>query len=127
MGGAVHHSLKGEATMVRSLARRGGTSTMLFLLALAFGGSLRAQDAPTLFKTKCSICHAADGSGATTMGKSMGVKDLQSDEVQKQTDAQLTASITDGMENGKMPAYKTKLTADEIKDLVAFIRTLKKK
>lgn len=97
----------------------------LSLLALAFGGTLRAQDAPTLYKTKCSICHAADGSGSTTMGKSMGVKDLRSDEVQKQTDAQLNDAITNG-KPPKMPAYKGKLTDDQIKELVTFIRSLKK-
>jgi len=99
---------------------------VLTLLALALGGTLRAQDAPTLYKTKCSVCHAADGSGSTGMGKSMGVKDLRSDDVQKQTDAQLNAIITNGMGGGKMPAYKGKLTDDQIKSLVAFIRTLKK-
>ena len=31
------------------------------------------------------------------MGKQLGAKDLRSDDVQKQTDAQLNASITNGM------------------------------
>ena len=45
--------------------------------------------------------------------------------VQKQTDAELTKVTEDG--KGKMPAYKGKLTDAQIKDLVAFVRTLKKK
>ena len=97
------------------------------MLVLAFGGSLRAQDAPTLFKTKCAACHGADGTGNTTMGKSLGAKDLGSADVQKQTDAQLTDSITNGMNGGKMPAYKGKLTDDQIKGLVGYIRSLAKK
>jgi mono/diheme cytochrome c family protein len=40
------------------------------------------------------------------------------------SDADLTAAITDG--KGKMPAYKGKLTDAQIKDLVGYIRTLKK-
>jgi mono/diheme cytochrome c family protein len=112
--------------MIFSVVRRTGSAILLALLALALSGTLRAQDGPTLYKTKCAVCHAADGSGSTSMGKSMGVKDLRSDEVQKQTDAQLNAAITNGMAGGKMPAYKGKLTDDQITELVKFIRTLKK-
>lgn len=100
---------------------------LLSLLALAVSGSLRAQDAPALYKSKCAACHGADGSGNTTMGKSLGAKDLGSAEVQKQTDAQLTDIVTNGMAGGKMPAYKGKLTDDDIKGLVGYLRTLAKK
>ncbi len=59
------------------------------------------------------------------MGKTLKVPDLHSAEVQKQTDAQLTDSITNG--KGKMPAYKGKLTEEQIKQLVAYTRELAKK
>jgi cytochrome c5 len=42
----------------------------------------------------------------------------------QQTDKELVAWTTDG--KGKMPAYKAKLSADEINAFVAFIRTMKK-
>lgn len=84
-----------------------------------------ADDAAALYKTKCAACHGADGSGNTAMGKAFKLRDLGSDEVQAQTDAQLTAITSDG--KGKMPAYKGKLTDDQIKGLVGYIRTLKKK
>jgi mono/diheme cytochrome c family protein len=84
----------------------------------------RAQSGAALYKSKCAICHGADGRGDTPVGKSMKLRDLGSAEVQKQTDAELNAITTDG--KGKMPAYKGKLTDAQIKDLVAFIRTLKK-
>jgi cytochrome c6 len=101
-------------------------AVLLFLLALVWSGPLQAQDAGTLFKTKCSACHAADGSGSGAMGKQLGVKDLRSDDVQKQTDAQLIAIITNGM-GQKMPAYKGKLTDAEIMGLVGYLRDLAKK
>lgn len=113
--------------MLYLLIRRTGNALLLSLLALAFSGALRAQDAPTLYKTKCAACHAADGSGSGTMGKRLGAKDLRSDEVQKQTDAQLTDIITNGMSGGKMPAYKGKLTDDQIRGLVGYVRSLSKK
>jgi cytochrome c6 len=110
-----------------SMIRRVGSAALAAGMALVFCGALRAQDAPTLFKSKCAACHGADGSGNTTMGKSLGAKDLGSADVQKQTDAQLTDSITNGMNGGKMPAYKGKLTDDQIKGLVGYIRSLVKK
>jgi cytochrome c6 len=87
---------------------------------------LRAQDAAALYKSKCAACHGPDGTGNTPTGKSLGVTDLTSGDVQKQTDAQLTDSIANG-KGKKMPAYKGKLTDDQIKDLVAYIRDLAKK
>jgi len=58
------------------------------------------------------------------MGKNLKLKDLGSAEVQKQSDADLTATITKG--KNKMPAYDGKLTKEQIGEVVKFIRTLKK-
>ena len=55
----------------------------------------------------------------------MKAKDLKSDDVQKQTDDQLTEVISKG--RGKMPAFGSKFSADQIKSLVAYIRQLAKK
>ena len=85
-----------------------------------------ADDAASLFKTKCAACHAPDGSGSTETGKKLGTPDLRSDEVQKQTDAQLIDATANG-KGKKMPAYKDKLTDDQIKQLVGYIRELGKK
>ena len=99
---------------------------LLTAAVLAVTASARAQDAGALFKAKCSVCHAADGSGSGTTGKNLKTPDLRSDEAQKQTDAQLTDSITNGV-GKKMPAFKGKLTDVQIKDLVGYIRGLAKK
>jgi len=95
-----------------------------FVLIAAFSMSSRAQDAAATFKSKCAMCHGADGKG-TSVGKSMGAHDFTSAVVQGQSDADLTATITKG--KGKMPAYGGKLSDEQIKDLVAYIRTLKGK
>lgn len=84
-----------------------------------------ADDVAALYKTKCASCHAADGSGSTAMGKKLNVRDLRSSEVQKQTDAQLTEITAKG--KNKMPPYEKKLTADQIKELVGYMRELAKK
>jgi mono/diheme cytochrome c family protein len=70
------------------------------------------------------MCHGPDGSGNTPMGKKLGTHDFASPEVQKQTDAQLTEAITKG--KNKMPPYAGKLSDEQVKQLVAYIRTFKK-
>ena len=85
-----------------------------------------ADDSAALFKTKCAACHAADGSGNTETGKKLETPDLRSEEVQKQTDAQLI-DVTANGKGKKMPAYKGKLTDDQIKELVGYIRGIGKK
>jgi mono/diheme cytochrome c family protein len=75
------------------------------------------------FKAKCAMCHGADGKGDTGMGKSLKLRDLGSADVQGQSDADLTGIITNG--KGKMPKYDGKLNADQINDVVKYIRTLK--
>ena len=54
----------------------------------------------------------------------MQAKDLRSDEVQKQSDADLAEAITKG--KGKMPAFGAKVKPDDVKKLVAYIRELPK-
>jgi len=87
------------------------------LISTAARADVKAGEAT--FKAKCAMCHGADGKGK----EAMKTGDLASADVQKMSDADLSGMITNG--KGKMPAYKT-LTPDQVKDLVAFIRSLKK-
>jgi len=89
------------------------------VLALVLPPMAAAQSAADTYKAKCAGCHGADGSKSM-----MGAKPLSGADVQGMSDADLTAAITKG--KGKMPAYGDKLSAAQIKDLVAYIRTLKK-
>jgi mono/diheme cytochrome c family protein len=94
----------------------------LALLLAAALPAAAADDAAALYKSKCQICHGADGKG-TPAGQKMGAKDFQSPEVAKQSDAELIKVTKDG--KGKMPKYDGKLTDDQIKGLVKYIRSLK--
>ena len=93
------------------------------LIIMAIAGAAFADGAAT-FAAKCAMCHGKTGAGDTGMGKTLKLRDLSSADVQKQADADLVKLVTDG--KGKMPSYKGKLSDDEIKGVVAFIRTLKK-
>jgi mono/diheme cytochrome c family protein len=95
------------------------------LLAITLAAPVFAQgDAASLYKAKCAMCHGADGLAATPVGKTMKVLSFKAPEMVSATDARFIASTTNG--KGKMPAYKDKLTAAQIKDVVAYIRTLQK-
>jgi len=93
-------------------------------VVLSLSLSVRAQTASdTPYMSKCAGCHGSDGAGSA-MGKAMGAHDFTSAEVQQMSDAQLSDIITNG--KSKMPAYGKSLKPDDIKGLVAYIRTLKK-
>jgi cytochrome c6 len=109
-------------TIRRSIVNRKLVILTLSILII-LPATLAAADGAAIYKAKCAMCHGADGSGATPMGKSMKLRDLRSPEVQKQTDAELTKWTADG--KGKMPAYKGKLTDAEISAVVAHMRSLK--
>jgi cytochrome c6 len=78
-----------------------------------------------IYKSKCQMCHAADGSGNTPAGKSSKARPFDSPEVLKLSDDDLIKVTKSG--RGKMPAYAGKLTDDQIKDVIAHIHTLQKK
>ena len=99
----------------------------LVVLAIAFAMSVSAFAADAtadVFKSKCASCHGADGKGDTPAGKKMNVKDFASDDVQKQSDADLATVIEKGKK--PMPGYEGKVTKEQIDGLVKWIRTLKK-
>lgn len=95
------------------------------LVLMAAPAALADDASAALYKSKCAMCHAADGSGSTPMGTKTGAHDFRSPEIQKMTDAELTEITAKG--KNKMPGYEKKMTADEIKGLVAYIRELGKK
>lgn len=98
----------------------------IMMLGLVLGSSHQsaAQDATqTLYKMKCQICHGPDATGSPA-GKKLLVKDFQSPEVQKQTDAELLEVAKKG--KNKMPAYGGKLTDDQLTELIKYMRDLAK-
>jgi cytochrome c6 len=90
------------------------------------GGTYPVADGAALYAAKCAICHAKDG-GGTPNWRSKGQPDFRDPKWQKsQTDAQIAAATKNG--KGKfMPAFKAKLSDEEIAAVVARIRTFAKK
>jgi len=104
--------------------------SLIISLFAASAVSLHAADAKANWDANCAQCHGKSGNADTKMGKTLNAKDLTDPKVQAEfSDAKATESIKNGVkDNGKttMKAFGDKLSADEIKALVAYVRTLKK-
>jgi mono/diheme cytochrome c family protein len=104
--------------------------TVVVSLCIASALSMKAADPKANWANNCAQCHGPSGKGDTKMGKMLNAMDLTDPKKQASfTNAQATAAIKDGIkQNGKttMKAFGGKLTDDEIKALVAYVRTLKK-
>ncbi|MCB1128212.1 MAG: cytochrome c [Verrucomicrobiae bacterium] len=108
------------------------------IAALAFVGgtaTMRAADEAALAKAKvvyekeCAKCHGKEGKGDTKMGQKLGCKDYSKAEVQsKMKDEEAFKAIKEGLKkDGKTLMKPTKGVNDQqIKDLVAYMRKLKK-
>src|SRR5258708_24116274 len=93
-------------------------------LAVCAGSSQAQSAGETLFKTKCATCHGPDGKADTPAGKSMKIRSFSDPETKKLSDDELAAIIEKG--KNKMPAYGKSMKPDEIKAMVAYIRSLAK-
>ena len=100
------------------------------LLVAAATASASAADQKANREKHCVKCHGADGKGDTKMGKKAGVKDYSDAKVQgEMADDKMFKAIKEGVkenERTRMKGYAADLSDDEIKALVAHIRTLKK-
>ena len=104
---------------------------MLSIAAMALATlSARAADGKALYDQSCAKCHGADGKGDTKIGKMLGVKDYSDAAVQDALkDDAAFKSIKEGLKgaDGKAQMKPADGTADDdIKALVAYMRTFKK-
>ncbi len=74
------------------------------------------------FAKHCAVCHGdnAEGKTVTVEGRKLKAPSLRSGHALHHPDANFVKQVTSGGEG--MPAFKEKLTPQEINDLVRFIR-----
>jgi mono/diheme cytochrome c family protein len=102
---------------------RAAAVILLGVLIIA-GPAFSQAPGADIYKAKCAMCHGADGQAATPMGKNMKILSVKDPAMVSAPNARLIASTTNG--KGKMPAYKGKLTDSQIKNAIAYMRTLGK-
>jgi len=105
------------------------TIILAVIFGLAAAITAKAADVKDNWTTLCVKCHGDDGKGQTKMGQRLGVKDFTDAKVQADLkDDAATKAIKEGVKNDDdktlMKPFDS-LTDDEIKALVAYVRTLK--
>jgi mono/diheme cytochrome c family protein len=96
-----------------------GILAFLALPALAEG----TPNGKDLYDKKCAMCHGADGV-AKGMGKGSANLNDPAWQAKNSVDAVVQATA-EGKKDTKMPAYKDKMSAEEIKAVAEYIKTLK--
>lgn len=107
------------------MRERTRTMAIGVLISLSVTAAFAQNSGPGTYKAKCLMCHAEDGSGNTPAGKATKTPSFNSPEMLKVSDAEFIADTKNG--KGKMPAYSGKLTDQEIKEVIVYIRTLQKR
>ena len=114
--------------MIENVAMKKNILTLIFFVVAA--ASISAAEAKENWEKHCQKCHGADGKGQTKMGRQSGVKDYTDSKVQAELkDENAIKIIKEGIvEKGKkkMDPYGDKLSDDEIKALIAYIRAFNK-
>jgi cytochrome c553 len=102
-------------------------SVAVSALALA---TASADDAKATYEKDCAKCHGTDGKGDTKMGKKNGAKDYTDAKVQTELkDTAAIKAIKEGLKDkdGKVLMKPSEgLDDNQIKGLVAYMRTFKK-
>ena len=106
-------------------------TVLLITVSLALAASAAfAEDVKVNWEKNCQKCHGADGKGETMQGKKLKVKDYTDPKVQASFKDEEAIKITkEGKKEGDknlMPKFGDKLSDQEIKDLVAYVRKFKK-
>jgi mono/diheme cytochrome c family protein len=79
-------------------------------------------------KSKCAVCHGDDGKGDTEKGRTLKAPDFTNPKFQTETtDREMAETIENGVRDkaGKllMPGFKEKLSAADVRELVALVRS----
>ncbi len=91
-------------------------------VCLAGSVSFAQSAGEALYKSKCQMCHGANGTPNPAMAKMMGIKPASDPEIKKLSTEQMLAAVKNG--KGKMKAIAG-LSDTQMKDAVAYFRTLK--
>lgn len=82
-------------------------------------------DGAKIFSQLCARCHGREGEPSPSMVARYGVKNLRTEHAQREmTDAQIRKQILEGSKNKQMPSFQGALTDDQIKAVIAHVRSL---
>src|SRR5262249_55524274 len=94
------------------------------LVLLVFGMTLVIAAAPNgkaIFKGHCTPCHGEDGKGKPAVGTPDFTNAKTQDSL---TDEEIIGTITNGRKGTLMPAWKGKLSPEEVSAVASYVRSL---
>jgi cytochrome c6 len=95
----------------------------LLAMILCANCECRAQsDAQSNYIARCQSCHGPTGAGETVTGKALKIRPFNDVQVMNMTDATLNTAIANG--SGKMPAFQSFYSGDQISALVQYLHQL---
>jgi len=94
----------------------------------AIPAACAGDPAHELYIKNCAYCHGKDGKAQSAIARNLGVKDLSKSVL---TDGQITQEIREGKQENqstsKMPAFKEKLTPEEVESLIPVVKEFRKR
>jgi mono/diheme cytochrome c family protein len=108
-------------------------ATLFWLPANAAGPTGDVAGGRQLFQENCSICHKTNGTGGESIGRAVSA-DINGAALQTSylhQDALIARAILDGVDAHKrpldkvMPRYRGHATAQQVADLIAYMKTLR--
>ena len=117
--------------------RLSGVIWSVFLSAMAImlqaAGSVATETGndhkgKAVYERTCAACHGPQGRGDSQMGKMLvpPAADLTSPAIRKKSDAEILQVLANGKPPSAMPAFKGQLSEQEMRDTIAYLRTLTK-
>jgi mono/diheme cytochrome c family protein len=89
---------------------------------------IQTQPAKEIFEKHCTLCHGADGRSQTKKGKQYKAPDFTTAKWQRTTtDDEIADAITNGVPKTKMKGFREKLSPEQIRTLIPYLRAFGKK
>ena len=97
----------------------------IFIVALLVANAARGQDAVSVYKSKCAICHGAQGEGRSAI---KGTSLLSAEAKARSDDTMAAAIAKGGSKQTASHAFEQKgVPPPQVRLLVTYIRELQKK
>jgi mono/diheme cytochrome c family protein len=95
--------------------------------AVAHAAAGDARKGKAVYEKSCMVCHGPQGRGDGPVGKTITppAADFTSATSKKKTDAELLAVIENGRPPTAMVSWKGQLSAAEIQDVLAYVKSLR--
>ena len=118
--------MKTKFAIVIALIVWGLSLTVLNGTALSAGGD--TKKGKKVYEQYCLVCHGPQGKGDGPVGMALKPPpaNLSGDMVKKKPDSELLTVIRKGRTGTAMPAWEKDLSEEQIKNVLAYVRSLSK-